>query len=45
MQTDEIKVIVNNVETKAEDEVETIDTDTLIEIEWVKRNRLNCLAY
>ena len=45
MQTDEIKVIVNNVETKAENEVETIDTDTLIEIEWVKRNRLNCLAY
>ena len=45
MQTDEIKVIVNNVETKAKDEVETIDTDTLIEIEWVKRNRLNCLAY
>ena len=45
MQTDEIKVIVNNVETKAEDKVETIDTDTLIEIEWVKRNRLNCLAY
>lgn len=45
MQTDEIKVIVNNVETKTENEVETIDTDTLIEIEWVKRNRLNCLAY
>lgn len=45
MQTDEIKVIVNNVETKAENEVETIDTDILIEIEWVKRNRLNCLAY
>ena len=45
---EDIKVITNtsNIETKeSTNEVETLDTDTLIEIEWIKRNRLNCLAY
>ena len=45
MQENEIKVVTNNADTKTETEkVETMDTDTLIEVLWTKNRRLQCLA-
>ena len=45
MQQNEIKV--ENIETENIDNVtmvETLDTDTLIEVLWTKQQRLQCLA-
>lgn len=42
----EIKVLTNNDknEDAIEKEIKTVDVDSLIEVEWRKRERLQCLA-